>query len=143
MNLSAHFTLEELTTTEVRRFLAEQAKPPPEVLENLERLADRLEIVRALLGHRPVRIHSGWRCPGLNRAVGGAKASAHLVGLAADFTCRSFGPPLAICRQLVAESLVFDQLIEEGTWVHVSFDPRMRGQVLSKAGDGALRRGLP
>ena len=142
MKLSEHFTLEELTTTEVRRFLAEQAKPPPEVLENLDRLADRLEVVRALLGHLPVRINSGWRCPGLNRAVGGAKASAHLVGLAADFTCRSFDPPRAICRHLVEEGLVFDQLIEEGTWVHVSFDPRLRGQVFSKAGDGALRRGL-
>lgn len=137
--LSPHFSLDELTVTEVRRF---GNAPPPRVVERLERLALRLEAVRSLLGDRPLRINSAYRSAAVNRAVGGALHSAHIQGWAADVTCRAFGPPLAICRRLAASPLEFDQLIEEGTWVHISFDPRMRREVLTKREGGGYVAGL-
>lgn len=78
----------------------------------------------------------------MNRAVGGAKSSAHMAGLAVDFVCRRYGSPREICEAIAASDLVFDQLIEEGTWVHVSFDERRRRQVLTKAKGGGYRPGL-
>lgn len=142
MQLTDHFSLAELTTTQVRRFVAQQANPPADVIEALRHTAGRLELVRAALEHRPMTITSGWRCAGLNKAVGGAKASAHITGYAADFICPAFGSPLAIATAIVDAGLIFDQLIEEGTWVHISFAPALRQQVLSAGHNGALRAGL-
>jgi uncharacterized protein YcbK (DUF882 family) len=48
-----------------------------------DRLVARLEILRAMVG-KPLVIVSGYRCPVHNAKVGGAKASQHLVGQAAD-----------------------------------------------------------
>lgn len=48
------------------------------------RLLVALEDLRARLGHRPIIVTSGFRCPAHNRAVGGSPGSRHLVGQAAD-----------------------------------------------------------
>ena len=75
--------------------------------------------------------------------VRGVPTSAHCTGYAADFICPAFGTPLEIVRAIQAHNahcieqcqgadvISFDQLIEEGTWVHISFDPKMRGQALT------------
>lgn len=47
-------------------------------------LQRRLERLRDLLGDRPIRIVSGYRCPPHNDAVGGATRSRHTTGEAAD-----------------------------------------------------------
>lgn len=78
-----------------------------------------------------ILVSSWFRCLKLNRLVGSADTSAHRLGWAIDFTSPKFGPPLAICRAIIAAGIAFDQLIYEGTWVHISFDPRMRGEVLT------------
>ena len=78
----------------------------------------------------------------VNRAVGGARTSAHLRGHAVDFNCYGFGSPKAVCRAIAASDLAFDQLIEEGTWCHLSFDPRMRRQILTKREGGGYELGL-
>jgi len=101
-----------------------------------------MEEVRRLLGERVISISSGYRSPELNRAVGGARTSAHLTGHAVDFNCYDFGPPDAVCRAIATSSLRFDQLIEEGSWTHLSFDPRMRHQVLTKRPNGGYALGL-
>jgi hypothetical protein len=93
-------------------------------------LAPGMQSVRELLG-RPVVISSGFRSPAVNRAVGGSRTSQHMVGLAADFICPGFGTPLQVARALVASSIKFDQLIQEGTWVHVSFNAHPRRSVLT------------
>jgi hypothetical protein len=95
-----------------------------------------------ILGDHVVTVNSGYRSPEVNRAVGGARNSAHLSGHAVDFVCRRFGSPRTICKALAASTLVFDQLIEEGRWVHISFDPRNRSQVLTKARGGGYVAGL-
>lgn len=133
MRLSEHFTLDELTVSETAERLGIDNDPPPNVLENLRGLAETLERVRAALGGRPIVVTSGYRSPNLNRMVNGSRESAHLVGYAADFTCPGFGSPLDVCRAVVAAgSIPYDQLIHEfGRWVHLSVDPRWRGQVLT------------
>lgn len=130
MQLSPHFSLEELTASSTARRLGIDNTPPAEALANLAVTANGLEGVRSLLG-QPMRIDSGFRCPALNRAVGGAKTSAHMSGYAADFVCPEFGDPLAIVKAIAASELPFDQVIQEGTWVHISFDPQLRRRILT------------
>ena len=129
--LSEHFTLEELTFSATAQRKQIDNKPPAEVLENMKRLAAGLEEVRAELGNKPMRINSGYRSPKLNRAVGGARLSAHMAGYAADFVCPEFGSPLKIVKALAATGIQFDKLIQEGTWVHISFAPEARRQLLT------------
>lgn len=93
-------------------------------------LAPGMQAVRELLG-RPVTITSGYRAPAVNQAVGGARNSQHMVGLAADFICPGFGAPLQIARALVASHITFDQVIQEGSWVHISFSAKPRRVVLT------------
>ena len=129
--LSEHFTLEELTFSATAQRKQIDNNPPAEVLENMKRLAAGLEEVRAALGNKPMRINSGYRSPKLNRAVCGARLSAHMAGYAADFVCPEFGSPLKIVKALAATGIQFDKLIQEGTWVHISFAPEARRQLLT------------
>ena len=131
--LTIHFSLEELTRSDTAVRLGIDNTPSAEVLDNLQVLAEGLEKVRDLLGvyNRPVLISSGYRCSALNKALHGSVNSAHMYGYAADFTCPDFGNPLAIVKKIAQSTLKFDQLIQEGTWVHISFDPKMRGEVLT------------
>ena len=130
IKLSDHFTLEELTFSQTARRKGIDNNPSIEVVAHLMRLAYCMEQVRALLGG-PIRITSGYRSPALNAAVGGAKNSAHMSGYAADFVCPSFGSPLEIVKAIAASGISFDQCIQEGAWVHASFDPGMRQEVLT------------
>jgi Peptidase M15 len=131
MNLTEHFTLEELCFSSIAMARHIDNSPPPAVSEALGTLAAGLEHIRAELG-APMHIDSGYRCPALNRAVRGVSTSAHTTGYAADFICPAFGSPAEIVRHLAYNTaLKFDQLIQEGTWVHVSFDPKLRRQVLT------------
>jgi hypothetical protein len=139
--LSAHFTLEELCGSQHRTI---DNTPPPDVVATLRLTAARMEGVRKVLGERVISVSSGYRCRALNRAVGGAATSAHLTGHAVDFNCYGFGDPLDVCRRIAGSDLVFDQLIEElGRWVHISFDPRLRRQVITRRADGGYGLGLP
>lgn len=142
MRLSDHFTLAELTASQTAARKKIDNSPPPAVIERLRDTARCMEEVRALLGNLPISVSSGYRSPRLNRAIGGAKNSAHMTGYAVDFNCYGFGDPLAVCRAIAASDIPFDQLIEEGIWVHLSFAPPLRRQVLTKAPGGGYRPGL-
>ena len=130
--LTEHFSTDELTFSEtaVRRGI--DNTPDAEVLTNLQMLAYGLERMRSILGY-PVNVSSGYRSPKLNAAIGGSKSSQHMQGLAADFTCRGFGSPRDVCIALEREGsyIGFDQLINEGSWVHISFSDQPRGEVLT------------
>lgn len=130
MKLSDHFTLDEFTfsQTAVRNNI--NNNPSQSVKNNLRVLAQNLEKIRTFLGH-PLRISSAFRCMELNRKVGGSVNSAHMDGLAADFTCEAYGKPIDIVKALYKADIKVDQVIEEGKWVHVSFDPKMRQQFLT------------
>jgi hypothetical protein len=139
-NLSPHFTLEELTITEVRDL---DNTPSPKVVEHLKVTAQGLEFIRTILGDKPMHINSGYRSIAVNARVGGSRTSDHPNGWCADFICPEFGTPLAICEAIHVTTLHFDQLIEEGTWVHISFSPRMRQEILTKRAAGGYQDGLP
>jgi uncharacterized protein YcbK (DUF882 family) len=64
----------------------------PEIVANLMRVAAMLEKVRQACGGKPLHVTSGYRCPKHNANVGGAKASLHLTGKAADVTCATLSP---------------------------------------------------
>lgn len=125
-----NFTLQELVASDTALRLGINNTPPADILPNLEILMLGLQDVRDVLGH-PMYISSGYRCPKLNTAVRGSKTSAHMQGYAADFTCPAFGTPLEVVKAIEASPVMFDQCIQEGTWVHISFDPRERRQVLT------------
>lgn len=117
--LTDHFSLEEMTASETAARRGIDNTPSPAIIKNLTRTAQLLERVRVLLGSKPILVSSGYRSPALNAAVGGSKTSAHMQGLAADFICPGFGTPLEICKLLDSLGVNFDQLIQEGTWVHI------------------------
>jgi putative chitinase len=125
--LSPHFSAEELTRT----YTGIPNMPSGDVLARLCETAKQLEKVRALLGG-PLLITSGYRSPVVNKIVRGVPTSAHCQGYAADFD-----PPGALshydaARRIEASDIPFDQLILEYGWIHISFDPRMRREVLTK-----------
>lgn len=131
MQLSEHFTLEEMVRSQTASRRSIDNTPPASVVGELTRTAAQMEKVRAALG-QPVYVTSGFRCSELNIAIGGAPTSAHQSGSAVDFTCVAFGTPYEVAKFLAGSDIKFDQLIYEfKDWVHISFDARMRGQVLT------------
>ena len=130
MNLSPHFSLAELVASQVATRKGIDNTPAPAIVANLTRLAALLEQVRALVG-APITISSGYRSPALNRAVGGAASSAHVLGLAADISTNKLAPK-ALALLIRQSGIVFDQLIYEGTWVHIGLSAGApRRQVLT------------
>lgn len=126
--MTPNFTIAELTVTNTG--LANT--PNADQLANIERLAATLERVRRVLGGKPLIVTSAFRSPAVNRAVGGSPTSAHVHGLAADFTCPRYGSPLQVCTAIEESGIEFDQLIHEyGRWVHLGVGPRERGEVLT------------
>ncbi len=102
---------------------------PPELLANIRRQAELMEKVRYEL-NSPIRITSWYRCRELNSVIGGAYNSAHMKGLACDFVS-SYGTPLQICKALIGK-IEFDQLIDEGTWVHIGLaEGPLRNEILT------------
>lgn len=135
MMLSPNFSLAELTVSQFAARAGIDNAPGPDALANLHRLAIALERVRAWL-NRPVIILSGYRSPGVNRGVGGARRSAHLSGLAADFICPSYGKVMDVFESVRMSGIVFDQLIaERGTWVHLAIADHPRHQALVYDGE--------
>lgn len=136
--MTLNFTLAELTVTNTG--LANT--PNADQLVNIERLAATLERVRRALGGKALIVTSAFRSPAVNRAVGGSPTSAHVHGLAADFTCPRYGSPLQVCMAIEESGIEFDQLIHEyDRWVHLGIGPRERGEVLTIDKRGA-RPGL-
>lgn len=137
MQLSAHFTLAEFVTSQVAARQGIDNTPPADVMPALIHTAQGLEAVRVRLGGAPVLITSGYRCPRLNRAIGGALGSQHMRGQAADIICPRFGAPVEVAAALRDSGVEYDQLILEfGRWVHVSFasKPRHLALIVDRAG---------
>jgi len=131
MQLSPHFSLAQLIYSETAEKNGIDNTPPPEIIENLKRLAAGLEDVQALLG-APLDVSSGYRCAALNAAVGGSGASQHRQGLAADFACPAFGSALEVAQAIQRSAIRFDQcILEYGRWVHLSFSDAPRARLLT------------
>jgi zinc D-Ala-D-Ala carboxypeptidase len=126
MNLTTHFTLEELFASDKAHELGIYNRPPQEIVPRLVYVAEMLERIRAALGGHPIVVTSGYRCEALNKAVGGVPASDHVSGHAADILVPGFGNVQQVAQRLAhdADVLQIGQLILEGVkgkqWVHVS-----------------------
>lgn len=141
--LSEHFTLEEFIVTDHRGI---DNTPPGDLLDVLAHTAACMEKIIPLLGGRPLHINSAYRCPELNALVGGSHTSQHMKGEAVDFICPAYGTPKQICETLLAnrETVDYDQLIYEFTWVHVSFTTRYvpRKLVMTRLASGGYELGI-
>lgn len=119
MQLSEHFSYEELTFSEKALRLGIDNKPPTEIYANLVRLANLLEEVRKVIC-KPMVISSGYRSKLVNEAVGSSESSQHRLGCAADFKVPGMSPD-EVCRAIIASDIQFDQMIREfDSWVHIS-----------------------
>ena len=132
--LSPHFSYEEAIKSATALAQGIDNTPPAEVLANMSAAAALLEAARSYLA-QPMDIDSWYRCDALNVAVGGVEkpghVSAHETGWAIDFVCPAFGSPDEIVKFIISTGIKFDQLIQEGHWVHISFAPTMRQMVLT------------
>lgn len=137
-----HIGWYELTVTEHRTFLEQNRTIDIELQASGESLARMLETVRSWFG-RPLLIHSAYRCPPLNRAIGGSSTSQHMLFQAADFHISGVSFESLFQRIRVSETLHWGQLILEGpdpanglsSWVHLSLGapwrrPENCGEVL-------------
>ena len=115
--LSDNFTLEELTHTDHRELSNE---PNESETENLKRLAEFLEQVKATLGGKPVMVNSAFRSKAVNDAVGSKDSSQHRVGCAADIRVPGMTPD-EVVKTIIASDLQYDQIIREfDRWTHIS-----------------------
>ena len=130
MKVGKHFTLAELTHSQAAARKGLKNSPDAAALESLQLLVQHvLDPLREALG-RPIAVSSGYRSPLVNRAVGGASSSQHVLGQAADITVPGMHVTEVVAR-IRDLGLPFDQLIDEfSSWVHVSYGPRNRRQTL-------------
>ena len=137
MNLTEHFTLEELTHTDHREF---DNTPNDAELENIKRLAEFLEQLKTVLGGKPIMVNSAFRSKQVNDAVGSKDTSQHRIGCAADIRVPSMTPDQVV-RAVIASDLEFDQVIREfDRWTHISIpneaarSPRKQALIIDKQG---------
>ena len=137
MQLSDHFTYEELTHTDHREF---DNTPNEAELENLKRLAAFLEEVKTVLGGKPIMVNSAFRCKLVNDAVGSKDTSQHRIGCAADIRVPDMTPDQVV-KAVIASGLGYDQVIREfDRWTHISVPsvaghvPRKQALIIDKAG---------
>ncbi len=137
MKLTEHFSLEELTHTDHREY---DNTPNDAELENLKRLAEFLEEVKAALGGRPVMVNSAFRSKQVNDAVGSKDTSQHRIGCAVDFRVPKLTPD-EVVRIIISAGLPYDQVIREfDRWTHVSIPntpnskPRNQALIIDKQG---------
>ena len=133
-----YFTISELirSDTAIARKIWNGANREQE--DNLIALvAAVLDPLRTAYG-KPIHISSGYRCPTLNKAIGGVANSQHMKGEASDIDLGSTTENRKLAKLIVDLKLPFDQLIDEANyaWVHVSHKKNggNRGQILRMRG---------
>lgn len=122
MQLSPHFTLEEMVRSGSHPEIPNQ--PSAEIIKALTVLCQNyLEFARNAFG--PLLVHSGYRSPALNKAVGGIWTSAHCYGAAADITAVDPAVDVTTLAKWFRDKsgLPFDQVIDESAgnarWCHI------------------------
>ena len=125
--ISKHISYKEGTNsvTAIRRGI--DNTPNDEQLDNMVLLAEKVfEPLRAWVGG-PIKINSFFRCPQLNKAIGGSTKSQHCHGQAIDIDDTYGHLTNAEMYRFIKKHLDFDQMIWEfgdddnPAWVHVSY----------------------
>jgi hypothetical protein len=137
MNLSEHFTFEELTITDHREF---DNTPNVEETKNLTRLAEFLERIKIVLDGKPIMVNSAFRSEAVNNAVGSRNTSQHRIGCAADIRVPGMTPD-EVVKAVIASGIGYDQIIREfDRWTHISvpntkdMTPRRQALIIDKSG---------
>jgi uncharacterized protein YcbK (DUF882 family) len=140
MQLSEHFTLDELTNSETAARNNWDNTPNTDELSNLKRLAEFLEQVKSVLNGKPVIINSAFRSKKVNDAVGSRDTSQHRIGCAADIRIPGMTPD-EVVKAVIASGIGYDQVIREfDRWTHISIPntpgdkPRQQALIIDKAG---------
>ena len=125
-----YFTIKELTKSTTAKNKGIDNTPGPLIIKNLESLVDNiLDPLREAWG-KPIQVTSGYRCPKVNKAVGGSSTSQHVKGEAADIRVipNTRAGNKSLYELIKKLGLPVDQCINEYdySWVHVSFGPRNR-----------------
>lgn len=113
MKLTDHFTLQEFASWD-------GAAIPISVQSQLMKVAANLEVLRSEIG-LPIVINSGYRSPAHNEAIGGARYSYHLRGMAADIRIPGLTPSEVfseIRRLIAAGEMTPGGLKKYDTFVH-------------------------
>lgn len=127
MNITEHFTFAEFEASDtairldIRNVIDTFAKRDSVVALTRE----VLEPLRQAYG-KPMHINSGYRCPELNRAVGGSSTSQHMKGEAADIRTGSQTESWRLAKLAKDLRLPYDQMILYPTFVH--FSHRLSGE---------------
>ena len=119
-----YFTIAEMAKSDTADCSGIDNRFPKDLLPNVENLIDKvLDPLRSWYG-RPVYVNSGYRCPELNRAVGGVGTSYHLTGCAADIDVYSRTENQKLF-DYIRERLPYTEVGLEGggRWVHVALVP--------------------
>lgn len=142
--MSKYFTLEEMTHSNTAVRLGIHNVPNADQLKDLNRLMEYLDRIREEF-RQVVIVTSGFRSKELNRAIGGAKDSQHMLGQAADIVTRG-EKTLRDLFDLIRKIGGFHQLIWEqtpkSTWIHVSIPPEgkfPKGEILRYDGKKYVR----
>lgn len=137
MNLTEHFTVDELTHTDHRDL---DNTPNEEEMANLRRLAMFLEEVKTILGGKPIMVNSAFRSKAVNDAVGSKDTSQHRIGCAADIRVPGMTPD-EVVKAVIASKIGYDQVIREfDRWTHISVpntsgdSPRRQALIIDKLG---------
>lgn len=130
-----YFTFTEFERSATATRYAIDNTIPDKLKGNVAALVDNvLDPLREAWG-APLTVTSGYRCPQLNKLVGGVATSQHTKGEAADITTGNKANNRRLFQKLIDMGLPFDQLIDEHnfSWVHVSHraDGKNRGQILA------------
>ena len=131
-----YFTIGEMMRSDTAARKGIDNKIPKEYLDNVLQLIEKvLDPLREKYG-KPIVVTSGYRCPALNKAVGGSATSDHMRGCAADIvgTPNTQAENKRLFYLIQSMGLDFDQLIDEKgfSWVHVSYrEGNNRKQVLA------------
>lgn len=140
MGKHRYFELDEFLRSDTAKRKGIDNTPTFEVVDHLDELVEKiLDPLRSAYG-KPITISSGYRCPALNRAVGGSSTSVHMLGYAADMTVGdSFEDFCDFAQEWLKKQLArFDQLITESNsrtgdkWLHIGLynnAGQQRGQI--------------
>ena len=138
--LTANFSLEELTRSEAADRNGWDNTPNAQEIENLKRLAALLQQVKTAVGGKPVMINSGFRSKQVNDSVGSKDSSQHRLGCAADIRVPGM-KPREVVEACIAAGVPFDQIILEfDSWTHISvpntpeFKPRGSKLIIDRSG---------
>lgn len=142
MNLSEHFTFEELTHTDHRELdntptnaekcIIDGKETTVDAVANLTRLANFLEELKVVLGGKPIMVNSAFRSEAVNTAVGSKNTSDHRRGCAADIRVPGMTPD-QVTRAIIGSNLAYAQVIREfDRWTHVAI-PTHEGDAPKKS----------